>query len=149
MKLNWGTGIIIGMGAFMIFILQYVIRVQTNSEFDNELVTENYYQEEINIDKNHEAEKNANALGEKLTFKMIAEGMLIHFPKDFELKEISGIVSLYKASNQSLDKSINIQLNEEPTLLIPISQLTDGKWQISVFFTYKGKNYYKKEDILL
>ena len=31
MKFNWGTGIVIGIAAFMIFILQYVIRVQLDA----------------------------------------------------------------------------------------------------------------------
>ncbi len=44
MKFNWGTGIVIGIAAFMIFILQYVIRVQLDARYDNELVTEQYYQ---------------------------------------------------------------------------------------------------------
>ena len=41
MKWNWGTGLVIGMAAFMIFILQYVIRVQIDDKYDNELVTYN------------------------------------------------------------------------------------------------------------
>ena len=49
MKFNWGTGIVIGIIAFMVFILQYVIRVQLDARYDNELVTEQYYQKETEI----------------------------------------------------------------------------------------------------
>ena len=38
MKFNWGTGVIIGFGSFMTFILFFVFLVQSNSKYDNELV---------------------------------------------------------------------------------------------------------------
>ena len=38
MKINWGTGIVIAFGLFMIFILSFVYKVQSNQKYDNELV---------------------------------------------------------------------------------------------------------------
>ena len=43
MKINWGTGIVIAFGLFMIFILSFVYKVQSNQKYDNELVTDEYY----------------------------------------------------------------------------------------------------------
>jgi hypothetical protein len=43
MKINWGTGIAIAIALFMAFILYFVIKVQSNSKYDNELVVEEYY----------------------------------------------------------------------------------------------------------
>ena len=39
MKINWGTGIVIAFGLFIIFILSFVYKVQSNQKYDNELVT--------------------------------------------------------------------------------------------------------------
>jgi hypothetical protein len=36
MKINWGTGIAIAIALFMAFILYFVIKVQSNSKYDNE-----------------------------------------------------------------------------------------------------------------
>lgn len=56
MKFNWGTAIVICFILFMGFILQYVFKVQFNSRYDNELVTEDYYQQEIEVDGEFERE---------------------------------------------------------------------------------------------
>jgi len=149
MKWNWGTGIVVGMGIFMIFILQYVVRVQVDKDYDNELVTENYYQEEINIDNNYQAEQNALILGNQFTIEKSSEGVVISFPETMDVQNINGKISLYRPSDQSLDQTIDISLSSSNYLLIPLHQLAGGRWDISVHFQYEGKQYLKKSTILI
>ena len=47
MKINWGTAIVIAFAVFMIFILSFVFKVQSNHKYDNELVVEDYYKKEV------------------------------------------------------------------------------------------------------
>lgn len=143
MKWNWGTGLVLGMLAFMIFILQYVIRVQINPEYDNELQLQNYYQEEINIDKNHRAQQNANELGNNFSIQKVTEGIKISFPTSMEKSLIVGKIKLYRPSNQSMDREVAIVLKETHELLIPKNQLQNGKWEVTVSFSYQGKDYLK------
>jgi len=148
MKFNWGTGIVIGMLCFMIFILQYVIRVQTDSKFDNELVTEQYYEKEIEVDDNYQKEKNLNELGNKFNVSAVSEGIVIQFPEDFDYHNIQGNISLYRPSDQKMDADITIELSSS-AMLIPKNALADGRWDIIVNWQYQGKAYYKKESIFL
>lgn len=149
MKWNWGTGIVVGMGAFMVFILQYVIRVQVDKDFDNELVTENYYQEEIHIDSNYKAEQNANALLTNFTIEKNTDGVVISFPESMNQEKIKGKISLYRPSDQSLDQTLDIQLSSSNYLLIPLHQLAGGRWDIKVVFQYEGKDYLKQETLII
>jgi hypothetical protein len=52
MKLNWGTGIVLGFLSFMSFILFFVLKLQTNSAYDHELVAKDYYKQEKNVQDN-------------------------------------------------------------------------------------------------
>lgn len=149
MKWNWGTGIVIGMAAFMIFILQYVIRVQIDDKYDNELVTTDYYQKEIHIDENYNAEKNALKLGENLNIKVIENGISINFPEEWKSNNINGTISLYRPSDQKLDHSLPIQLTDSNNLLIPKNLLAGGRWDISISFNYENTSYLKKETLNL
>lgn len=149
MKWNWGTGIVIGMAAFMIFILQYVIRVQIDDKYDNELVTTDYYQKEIHIDENYNAEKNALKLGENLNIKVIENGISINFPEEWKSNNINGTISLYRPSDQKLDHSLPIQLTDSNNLLIPKNLLAGGRWDISLSFNYENTSYLKKETLNL
>ncbi len=47
MKINWGTGIVIAFVAFIAFIMYFVINMITNKKYDHDLVTEDYYKEEL------------------------------------------------------------------------------------------------------
>ncbi|MCC9042913.1 FixH family protein [Myroides sp. M-43] len=147
MKFNFGTGIVIAMGLFMIFILQYVIRVQVDSKFDNELVTENYYQQEIEVDGKHDREVAALKLNEKLSIESNRNGdITIAFPTNFDVKNITGKIFLYRPSNQKLDFDMPISLSSS-NLLIPNNTLVDGRWDIAVEWSYEGTDYRNKQSL--
>ncbi|MGG7036527.1 MAG: FixH family protein, partial [Flavobacterium sp.] len=129
MKINWGTGIVIAFALFMSFILYFVFRVQSDSQYDNELVVDDYYRKEALVQNNIDAEKNAADLNEKLTFSTTGEGITVHFPKNLDYKRIQGTVSLYRPSNQKLDFDTPISLSGSD-LLIPKNNLVGGLWDI-------------------
>lgn len=148
MKFNWGTGITIGIILFMAFILQYVIRVQIDPRYDNELVTEDYYQAETLIDSKYEKKQNANNLNQKLKINAISEGVVIEFPKDFDFSKITGEISLYRPSNQKLDQTLPVKLTSN-ALIIPKDQMESGRWEVSVDWTYDGNSYLNTESLNL
>jgi len=145
-KINWGTAIVIAFALFMSFILFFVFRVQSDSKYDNELVTEEYYKKEALVQNDINSEKNANALSQKLTIGNTAEGIMISFPKDLEYKKIKGTVSLYRPSNKKLDFANPIALSNSD-LLIPKKNLVGGLWDITVEWTYNGQTYLNKEEL--
>lgn len=140
MKFNFGTGIVIAMGLFMVFILQYVIRVQVNPKFDNELVTENYYQQEIEVDGRHDREVAALKLSRPVGIELRSDGVIISFPQEFDYKKITGKIFLYRPSDQKLDFDIPISLSSS-NLLIPNTNLADGRWDIAIEWNYDGSDY--------
>lgn len=144
MKINWGTGIVIAFALFMSFILFFVFKVQSNSKYDNELVVEEYYKKELVAQQDLDREQNAYDLNSKVIIKTTAEGISIDFPADFDYKNIKGMVSLYRPSNQKLDFEIPISLSS-PHLLIPKSNLVGGRWDITIDWIYKDKKYLSKE----
>jgi len=146
MKINWGTGIVIAFGLFMTFILFFVFKVQTNSKYDNELVIEDYYQQELKVQGNIEKKQNANALEQKVKISKSVEGITIEFPSDFDFQAIKGKVSLYRPSNQKLDFEIPISLSTSH-LLIPKSNLVGGLWDITIEWEYNEVDYLNKESV--
>lgn len=146
MKINWGKGIVIAFILFMSFILYFVFKVQSDSKYDNELVTKEYYKKEQTVQTAIESVHNANNLTDKVAITKTTEGIVIRFPKQLDYTKIKGKVSLYRPSNQKLDFDTQIQLSSFD-LLIPKNNLVDGLWDISVSWEYKGKMYLNKEEI--
>jgi hypothetical protein len=148
MKINWGTSIVIAFALFMTFILYFVFQVQSNSKFDNELVVDEYYKHDAHFGEEMIRIQNANNLVHKPILTESKSGITIVFPKEFESKKIKGKVSLYRPSNKKLDFEVSISLSN-PTLLIPISNLVGGRWDINMEWYYEEMFYLTKETIYI
>ena len=146
MKCNWGTGVIIGFGSFMTFILFFVFLVQSNSKYDNELVADDYYKKESNVQSDIESQTLSNSLKTKLKVEKTAEGLQVIFPADIDYKNINGTISLYRPSNQKLDFETKISLSS-PIMLIPKHKLVSGLWEISINWNVDEISYLNKETV--
>ena len=146
MKFNWGTGVIIGFGSFMTFILFFVFLVHSNSKYDNELVADDYYKKESNVQSDIESQTLSNSLKTKLKVEKTAEGLQVIFPADIDYKNINGTISLYRPSNQKLDFETKISLSS-PIMLIPKHKLVSGLWEISINWNVDEISYLNKETV--
>ena len=146
MKINWGTGIVLAFIGFIGFIMYFIIQMSVNDKFNHDLVTEEYYKQELQFQDDIDKERNSQRLKENVTWQKTDEGILISFPKDLEEKNISGKVFLYRPSNKQLDFEIPISTSNH-NLLIPDSRLLDGRWNIKIDWKYKESSYLFKEEI--
>ena len=147
MKINWGTGIVLAFIGFMCFIMYFVVKVNTDKKYDHDLVTEDYYKEELDFQNDINKETNAKNLSENISLKKTEEGLEIIFPETFTINNISGKVFLYRPSNKQLDFETPISLSDH-NLLIPDKRLLDGRWNIKVDWQYNGKSYLFKKEIV-
>lgn len=146
MKINWGTGIVIGMLSFIAFIMYFVVNMLTDTKYDYDLVTEEYYEKELLYQEEIDAETNSRTLTVDITGEKTKEGWLLKFPENINYKEIEGSVFLYRPSNKQLDYNMPIKLSSN-YLLIPDNRLLDGRWNITVDWKYKGTAYLYKKSI--
>ena len=149
MKINWGTAIVIAFGLFITFILYFVVMVQSDSKYDNDLVVEEYYKHDAKFGDEMERIQNAEDLVSKPVITILNEGVTIVFPATLVPKNIKGKVSLYRPSNKKLDFEIPISLSDATTLLIPKKSLAGGRWDINMEWQYDGKLYLTKETIYI
>lgn len=149
MKINWGTAIVIAFGLFITFILYFVVKVQSDSKYDNDLVVEEYYKHDAKFGDEMERIQNAQDLASKPLITIVDEGVTIVFPEAFIPKNIKGKVSLYRPSNKKLDFEIPISLSDVTTLLIPKKSLVGGRWEINMEWQYEGSSYLTKETIYI
>lgn len=146
MKINWGTGLVIGMLSFIAFIMFLVIKMTTNEALDHDLVTEDYYMREIRYQDEIDAEMNLNDFDEEIQGKKTEDGWLIVFPEEVDASKIRGTVFLYRPSDKKLDFDFPIQLSDS-RLVIPDHQLLEGRWDITINWNYNNKNYLYKNAI--
>lgn len=146
MKINWGTGIVLAFIGFISFIMYFIITMNVDDKYDHDLVTEDYYAEELVYQNDINKLENSKKLSENITYKRVAEGLVIYFPSDVDFSQVNGNVFLYRPSNKQLDFETPISLSK-PYLLIPDKRLVDGRWNIKIDWQYNGKSYLYKEYI--
>lgn len=146
MKFNWGTGIVIAFIGFISFIMYFIITMNIDDKYNHDLVTEDYYAEELAYQKDIDKLKNSKSLTENITYQKTNEGLKILFPNNIDFKNITGQVFLYRPSNKQLDFDTAISLSKS-YLLIPDNRLVDGRWNIKIDWQYNGKSYLFKESI--
>ena len=148
MKINWGTSIVIAFGLFIAFILYFIIKVQTNANYSNELVVEEYYKHDAHFSEEFAKIQNAQDLAEKPVISNTTEGLSIVFPKAMDAQKIKGKMSLYRPSAKRLDFEFPIQLSES-SLLIPKSDFAGGNWDMTLSWSYEGKDYMMKQNFYI
>ncbi|WP_298551138.1 FixH family protein [uncultured Algibacter sp.] len=146
MKFNWGTGIVLAFIGFISFIMYFIVTMNVNNKYDHDLVSEDYYADELKYQNDINKLKNSKTLEANISYQKTAEGLAIKFPEAFDYKNITGKLFLYRPSNKQLDFETAISLSNH-NLLIPDKRLVDGRWNIKIDWQYKGKSYLFKESI--
>ncbi len=147
MKFNWGTGVVLAFIGFISFIMYFVISMNFNEKYNHDLVTEDYYKVELAFQNEINKLNNTKSLEENISWTKTSEGLFIKFPKNFDSKNITGKVFLYRPSNKHLDFETPISLSES-YLLVPDKRLLGGRWNITIDWKYDGKAYLYKASII-
>jgi hypothetical protein len=140
MKFNWGTGIVIAMLLFMGFILSFVWKANT-PKYDHTLVSETYYEDDINYQKEIDAKNNAKNLDNPVQITQTSRGVLFVFPTEFKTNISSGTIGLMRLANKKLDVNTPLKLDDTNSQLIPSDMLVQGRYQLKLFWIADGESY--------
>lgn len=143
-RLTWPTGIFIAILSFMVFILSFVYKSIAMDEYQHELVSEDYYGDELHYQEEIDKLNNAKHLNQDIELSNTKNGVTISFPKDIDPSSISGSIYFQRLSNEKLDFTEEIKLTDHEQL-ISVDKLVSGKWIVKIDWM-AGKNSYLFKD---
>ncbi len=145
MKINWGHKI---LAIYLLFVAGIVYMVVLSSRQKVDLVTDDYYAEEIRYQERIDESGRASALSAPIQYS-IAQGLLtVRFPKEFEGKKISGEFLLYCPSDDKKDIRSNIETTGNE-IKVTIPEANKGAHVIKVKWKADGLTYYFEENIFI
>jgi len=144
MKLNWGFGIFAFYTAFVVFMLFLVFR---SSQEQVDLVTEDYYQKELEYQDIIKRKDNALKLDTGLSYSIKKMNVDLRFPPS--QKELEGKIVVYRPSNKNFDKSFDILLDQNNEMTISLDNSPLGLYKMKVSWKADSKDYYIEKDIYL
>ncbi|HET6990325.1 MAG TPA: FixH family protein [Bacteroidia bacterium] len=139
--MNWGLRLVILYVAFMALILVLVFK-SMNEKVD--LVTENYYQEELKFQNRIDRQNQSAALNEQPLVHVTAENVEIKFPGSLSKEKISGTVKFYRPSDASKDFTTPLQVDSSGTQIVPSGKFEKGIYQVQFTWETQGKNFYNE-----
>jgi hypothetical protein len=142
--MNWGTKIVMGMVAFMMFIVGMVIYM-FHVHGRDALIEENYYEKGINYNAEYDAKQ--NVLHDDAKPKIT----ITHTQIVIQLKD-SAQYELVLMRPANSDDDIKLKGNTTGTshlILVDRTKMARGKWFINLSWNIGGKAYLFKNDITL
>lgn len=143
MTINWYHKILLVLAAFVSMMVYFAVR-SVNTPL--ELVTEKYYEAEINYQDRLNDMKNAQALEYKPVVKAVNKKLLIQFPQSIHVE--SGKLNLYYAANSAKDLELPLQLNEKKEQVIELND-RQGAYRVQISWTAQGKSYFNETKLFL
>ena len=143
--MNWGKWIIVSFVLFVVFIATLVavcIRQDIN------LVTKDYYKDELAYQDQLDRMNNTYGLAEKPSIKVTNDTNLeISFNQFNEIEK--GRLQLFCPSNENMDRHYNIEPSRERQQYYTLIDLPKGMYRARLQWTMHGKEYYMEEVIYL
>lgn len=146
MKWNWGTGIALTLVLFACIMTFMVIKA-SQQRFD--LVSENYYEEEMAYQEVIDQKSNALLLNSKAELQLIDGKLVLSLPEDLALKDKRYTVLMYCETDARLDFFISNKSSSENSIAIPFKHWNTGKWIAKVKLNCENVDYYFEPFILL
>jgi hypothetical protein len=137
MKWNWGYGI---ATLYMGFVAMMVSLVFMSMGKKVDLVTDNYYDEEVRFEEKMAKIKRASSLPTPVSWQVTDRAIEVIFPSDLQSAP-QGEVRLYCPSNSEKDRSFTIQSLKNSIFLIPRTALPKGHFQLQIEWKSAGNTY--------
>ena len=138
---------VIALLAFIIFILSMLF-LFPNGQKNSEMVTDNYYEEELKYQDVIDAKGRGDQLQEKPVYSQDKNGIRITFPKDYDNSNATVKFVLNRTDDQNLDIHKSVQLDMNKSFLIPAQVLTIGNYTLRLSWTKDKKDYRLDYDVI-
>jgi tRNA/tmRNA/rRNA uracil-C5-methylase (TrmA/RlmC/RlmD family) len=142
-KLGWGTRV--GL-LYLGFVALIVTLVYKSMQQDFDLVSTDYYNEELKYQDVIDASRNQATLSSPVVISQRAEEVVMQFPTEFRQANITGTAQFYSKIDADWDKKFEIRIIDG-ICRIPTTTLAATTYQIKLKWWLDEKPYYQETEI--
>jgi len=146
-NMSWGYRIVILYVAFVGGMLYLVYRC---TQEDVELVSTDYYEQELKYqDKiNQEQNSHNDHANLHINYQSEKQEIEIKFPEHLSNEKMKGDITMFRPDNSKLDYKIPV-LVQNGKQIIPTEKLMRGLWRIKTSWTAGATPYFQEEKIFI
>lgn len=145
---RWGIGIAV---AYVVFFLAMVSMVIASRFQRSDLVSRDYYEQEIKYQQQIDRMARTAAHGRALDIRFDAElnAVIVQFPTAVAGSKVSGTIALFRPANAAYDKSFEISVDAANRQLLACDRLPRGLWRVKITWQIDSEEYYTEEIVQL
>jgi len=146
MTFNWGHKLTIGFLAFAGMIVYLVVQ-SINTRYD--LVSKEYYKEELQYQQVIDGASRANQLGSHAAITQTNDKLTVQLPSEMQQKTITGSILFYSIDNSQKDKTISLQVDGSGVQTINNRSFTSGRYTAKISWQTNGEQYYTEVPVTI
>jgi hypothetical protein len=139
--MSWGIKIIFLYSGFVALILT-MVGLTMREKVD--LVSEDYYQQELDYQERINTIERPQRLEEPLTWEATPENLVLRLPERFSGGPVTGSVFFFRPSDKRLDKTLAIPSGTQRERNIPLTELKSGLYKMQISWKAGGTEYYNE-----
>lgn len=141
MRISWGikiTVLYLGFVALVIALVSMAMRQNVD------LVSKDYYEQELKFQDKINKSNRSQALKEPLTWEVKQGALLLKFPEQFQGQKISGSIYFFRPSDAAMDKIISLPGDTNLSVNIATDKLNRGLYKIQISWEVNNEEYYNE-----
>ena len=146
-KSPWPLGITLFYVGFAVVLIGYAIVISRTTTFD--LVSKNYYAEELAYQDRIDARNRVAALPESPTLTLTPPRLVLAFPTNYLDRVEGGLLHLYRPSDSKLDQMIPLEAGAKAARSVDVADKAKGLWKAKLRWRMDGEDYYLEETLIL
>lgn len=140
--MNFGNKLLVAFGLFATLMGYMVYRCMgTNTE----LVSKEYYKDEIAYQHIIDGENSANTLAAQPRWERSGNGYVLTMPASLNGKTVKGTIRFYCPASKNADRVFPLAPDKEGKQTIPVTALSRGTYTVKLDWN-AGEGYYHTEN---
>jgi hypothetical protein len=144
--MNWGYRV---AALYISFVVMMLVLVGMAVKQDFDLVSDDYYRQEIEYQDRINKVNNTQKLKEPISFNIDDDSKTINIQYPKSLKNISGRILLYRPTDSKKDVLLDVSANNENLQSISTAEMQKGLWRIKVDWRANETAFYNEEVIVI
>ena len=139
------------VAVFVLFAAYIGMMVYQAMQSDVDLVSADYYQQELAHQQRMEAVARTAALPAPVQIRHEAAGrrLTLELPPALAAPRVQGRVHFFRPSTKALDFQLPLQPAADRQQVINTSKMAPGLWRVQLDFTANGQAYFLEQDLTL
>jgi len=143
--MNWGYKILF---VYIFFVAGIIVLVAKSSMQNQDLVTKDYYEQELKYQDKIDQTERANALSSLVKYEVREHDIMINFPQEMKNTDLKAHILLYCTVDKNKDIEKNISTTDG-IILMPFPAGNKGLHELKISWTANNTSYYYEHKLFI